>query len=46
MWSRRHPFAAISELLKSRPASRTGCAMLGLDLQRDLLDLFTKSAGD
>ena len=40
-----HPFAAISELLKSgRIANRL--RHLGLDLQRELLDLFTNSAGD
>ncbi|HMF05868.1 MAG TPA: FAD-dependent oxidoreductase [Methylocella sp.] len=38
-------FAAIAELLKvSRIANRIRA--LGLDLQRDLLDLFTASAGD
>ena len=41
---RGHPFAAISELIKSgRIANRR---RPGLDLQRDLLDLFTNSAGD
>jgi len=40
-----HPFAAISELMKSgRIANRL--RHLGLDLQRELLDLFTTSAGD
>jgi phytoene dehydrogenase-like protein len=40
-----HPFAAISQLLKSsRIANRL--RHLGLDLQRELLDLFTASAGD
>src|SRR5688572_28202066 len=40
-----HPFAAISELIKSgRIANRL--RHLGLDLQRELLDLFTNSAGD
>jgi phytoene dehydrogenase-like protein len=40
-----HPFTAISELLKSgRIANRL--RHLGLDLQRELLDLFTASAGD
>jgi phytoene dehydrogenase-like protein len=40
-----HPFAAISELVKSgRIANRL--RHLGLDLQRELLDLFTTSAGD
>ena len=40
-----HPFAAISELVKSgRIANRL--RHLGLDLQRELLDLFTNSAGD
>jgi phytoene dehydrogenase-like protein len=39
-----HPFAAISELIKSgRVANRL--RHLGLDLQRELLDLFTNSAG-
>src|SRR2546421_7314500 len=39
-----HPFAAISELIKSgRIANRL--RQLGLDLQRELLDLFTNSAG-
>ena len=39
-----HPFAAISELIKSgRIANRL--RRLGLDLQRELLDLFTNSAG-
>ena len=39
------PFAAISELVKSgRIANRL--RHLGLDLQRELLDLFTNSAGD
>jgi len=39
-----HPFAAISELIKSgRIANRL--RHLGLDLQRELLDLFTNSAG-
>jgi phytoene dehydrogenase-like protein len=39
------PFAAIAELIK---AGRIGNRIraLGLDLQRDLLDLFTASAGD
>ena len=38
-----HPFAAISELIKSgRIANRL--RRLGLDLQRELLDLFTNSA--
>ena len=40
-----HPFAAITELIKSgRIANRL--RRLGLDLQRELLDLFTNSAGD
>ena len=40
-----HPFAAIFELVKSgRIANRL--RHLGLDLQRELLDLFTNSAGD
>ena len=40
-----HPFAAIAELIKSgRVASRL--RRLGLDLQRELLDLFTNSAGN
>lgn len=40
-----HPFAAISELIKSgRIANRL--RHLGLDLQRELLDLFTNSAGN
>ena len=40
-----HPFAAIAELVKSgRIANRL--RNLGLDLQRELLDLFTNSAGD
>ena len=40
-----HPFAAISELIKSgRIANKL--RHLGLDLQRELLDLFTNSAGD
>ncbi|MEA2877760.1 MAG: hypothetical protein QOF14_2956, partial [Hyphomicrobiales bacterium] len=39
-----HPFAAISELIKSgRIANRL--RRLGIDLQRELLDLFTNSAG-
>src|SRR5689334_19691605 len=39
-----HPFAAISELIKSgRIANRL--RRVGLDLQRELLDLFTNSAG-
>jgi len=39
-----HPFAAIAELIKSgRIANRL--RRLGLDLQRELLDLFTNSAG-
>jgi phytoene dehydrogenase-like protein len=39
-----HPFAAISELIKSgRIANRL--RHLGLDLQRELLDLFANSAG-
>ncbi len=39
------PFAAIAELLKAgRTANRMRAP--GLDLQRDLLDLFTASAGD
>ena len=39
-----HPFAAIAELVKSgRIANRL--RHLGLDLQRELLDLFTGSAG-
>ena len=43
--SEGHPFAAISELIKSgRIANRL--RHLGLDLQRELLDLFTNSAGD
>src|SRR5689334_1108084 len=40
-----HPFAAIAELIKSgRIANRL--RRLGLDLQRELLDLFTNSAGN
>ena len=40
-----HPFAAIAELVKSgRVANQL--RQLGLDLQRELLDLFTNSAGD
>src|SRR3954447_4009292 len=40
-----HPLAAISELVKSgRIANRL--RHLGLDLQRELLDLFTNSAGN
>jgi phytoene dehydrogenase-like protein len=40
-----HPLAAMSELIKSgRIANRL--RHLGLDLQRELLDLFTNSAGD
>ncbi len=40
-----HPFAAIAELIKSgRIANRL--RQLGLDLQRELLDLFTNSAGN
>src|SRR5947209_2700797 len=40
-----HPFAALSELIKSgRIANRL--RHLGLDLQRELLDLFTNSAGN
>src|SRR5689334_16074204 len=40
-----HPFAAIAELIKSgRLANRL--RRLGLDLQRELLDLFTNSAGN
>ena len=40
-----HPFAAIAELIKGgRIANRL--RHLGLDLQRELLDLFTNSAGD
>jgi phytoene dehydrogenase-like protein len=40
-----HPFAAIAQLVKSsRIANRL--RHLGLDLQRELLDLFTTSAGD
>jgi phytoene dehydrogenase-like protein len=40
-----HPVAAISELIKSgKIANRL--RHLGLDLQRELLDLFTNSAGD
>src|SRR3954452_23130180 len=40
-----HPFAAISELIKSgRMANRL--RRLGIYLQRDLLDLFTNSAGN
>ena len=40
-----HPVAAISELIKTgRIANRL--RHLGLDLQRELLDLFTNSAGD
>ena len=39
-----HPFAAITELIKSgRIANRL--RRLGIDLQRELLDLFTNSAG-
>ena len=40
-----HPFAAIAELVKSgRIVNRL--RHLGLDLQREVLDLFTNSAGD
>jgi phytoene dehydrogenase-like protein len=40
-----HPFAAIAELVKSgRIANRL--RRLGIDLQRELLDLFTNSAGN
>jgi phytoene dehydrogenase-like protein len=40
-----HPLAAISELIRSgKIANRL--RHLGLDLQRELLDLFTNSAGD
>src|SRR5262245_2633087 len=40
-----HPFVAIAELIKSgRIANRL--RHLGLDLQRELIDLFTNSAGD
>jgi len=40
-----HPFAAIAELIKSgRIANRL--RRLGLDLQRELLDLFANSAGN
>ena len=40
-----HPFAAITELVKSgRVANRL--RQLGIDLQRELLDLFTNSAGN
>src|SRR6188472_1068311 len=40
-----HPFAAISELIRSgRIANRL--RRLGIDLQRELLDLFTNSAGN
>ena len=40
-----NPFAAIAELIKAgRIANRMRA--LGLDLQRDLLDLFAASAGD
>jgi phytoene dehydrogenase-like protein len=40
-----HPFAAIGELIKSgRIANRL--RRLGIDLQRELLDLFTNSAGN
>ena len=40
-----HPFAAITELIKSgRIANRL--RRLGLDMQRELLDLFTNSAGN
>lgn len=39
------PFAAIAELLKAGKIARR-IRTLGLDLQRDLLDLFTASAGD
>lgn len=40
-----HPFAAIAELIKSgRIAGRL--RRLGLELQRELLDLFTNSAGN
>jgi phytoene dehydrogenase-like protein len=40
-----HPFAAIAELIKSgRIANRL--RRLGIDLQRELLDLFTNSAGN
>ena len=43
--SRAIRFAAIAELIKSgRIANRL--RRLGLDLQRELLDLFTNSAGD
>ena len=40
-----HPFAAVAELVKSgRVANRL--RQLGLELQRELIDLFTNSAGD
>src|SRR6187401_795845 len=40
-----HPFGAIAELIKSgRIANRL--RNLGLDLQREVLDLFTNSSGD
>jgi phytoene dehydrogenase-like protein len=40
-----HPFAAMAELIKSgRIANRL--RRLGIDLQRELLDLFTNSAGN
>ena len=40
-----HPLAAISELIKSAKIANR-LRHLGLDLQRELLDLFTTSAGD
>jgi phytoene dehydrogenase-like protein len=40
-----HPVAAISELIKSAKFANR-LRHLGLDLQRELLDLFTNSAGD
>src|SRR5258708_1114705 len=40
-----HPVAAISELIKSAKVANR-LRHLGLDLQRELLDLFTNSAGD
>src|SRR3954449_7917989 len=39
-----HPFAAIAELIKSGGIANR-LRRLGLDLQRELLDLFTNSAG-
>ena len=40
-----HPLAAISELLKAGGVARR-MRRLGLDLQREVLELFTSSAGD